>query len=279
MAKFRQVHVDFWQDGFVLDLTPEEKYFYLYLMTNSKTSQCGIYELPKRIIETETGYNRETVEKLLQRFVDYGKVLYNDNEKEIMLLNWIRHNMIKSPKVLSCIKKELENVKTSTFIHNYYMLCKRYGYGMDTLWKDYGEEEEKEQEEEQEEEAESSSSQVSISTIIDYWDQNGFGISSISLKQQYLAYLDDGFTEEALLKALVVATEENKKSFSYLKGILRNWEDAGAKNIQAIESHLAAFKSKKQQPSQPPKRNDGLEAFNDLQAKMLQYEREASKRG
>ncbi|MEH7458486.1 replication protein, partial [Bacillus sp. JJ1127] len=36
MAKFRQVHVDFWQDGFVLDLTPEEKYFFLYLMTNSK---------------------------------------------------------------------------------------------------------------------------------------------------------------------------------------------------------------------------------------------------
>jgi hypothetical protein len=65
VAIYRQVHVDFWQDGFVLDLTPEEKYFFLYLMTNSKTTQSGIYELPKRIIETETGYNRETVEKLL----------------------------------------------------------------------------------------------------------------------------------------------------------------------------------------------------------------------
>ncbi|RKH69918.1 DNA replication protein DnaD, partial [Corallococcus sp. AB032C] len=57
MAKFRQIHVDFWQDSFVIELTPEEKYFYLYLMTNSKTSQCGIYELPKKIIEMDTGYN------------------------------------------------------------------------------------------------------------------------------------------------------------------------------------------------------------------------------
>ena len=44
MAVYRHIHIEYWQDGFVLDLTPEEKYFYIYLMTNSKTSQCGIYE-------------------------------------------------------------------------------------------------------------------------------------------------------------------------------------------------------------------------------------------
>jgi hypothetical protein len=55
MAVFRQIQISFWQDAFVLDLTPEEKYFYCYLLTNSKTAQCGIYELPKRIIEMSSG--------------------------------------------------------------------------------------------------------------------------------------------------------------------------------------------------------------------------------
>ena len=32
MAVYRHIHIDFWQDGFILDLTPEEKYFYMYLM-------------------------------------------------------------------------------------------------------------------------------------------------------------------------------------------------------------------------------------------------------
>ncbi|MDX1806780.1 MAG: DNA replication protein DnaD, partial [Paenisporosarcina sp.] len=45
MSKYRSVQVSFWQDAFVLDLTPEEKYFYIYLMTNSKANQIGIYEL------------------------------------------------------------------------------------------------------------------------------------------------------------------------------------------------------------------------------------------
>lgn len=52
-------------------------------MNNSKTSQCGIYELPKRIIETETGYNRETVDKLLNRFIDYKKIVYCEETREV----------------------------------------------------------------------------------------------------------------------------------------------------------------------------------------------------
>ena len=45
---------------------PEEKYFYLYLLSNSRTTQCGCYELPCKVIEMQTGYNRETVQKLLK---------------------------------------------------------------------------------------------------------------------------------------------------------------------------------------------------------------------
>lgn len=146
MAKYRQVHVEYWQDGFVLDLTPEEKYFYLYLMTNSKTTQCGIYELPKRIIETETGYNRETVEKLLKRFVDYGKILYDESTREVMILNWLKYNRIASPKVISCIQNEISQVKSEEFKNRFISTSKQLQYGIDTLSIDYGEEEEKEEE-------------------------------------------------------------------------------------------------------------------------------------
>lgn len=132
MAVYRHIHIDYWQDGFVLDLTPEEKYFYIYLMTNSKTSQCGIYELPKRIIETETGYNRETVEKLICRFEEYGKIVYCEDTKELFLKNWIKHNKVVSPKVKKCIEKELLNVKSRKLIELFLKECDRYGYSIDT---------------------------------------------------------------------------------------------------------------------------------------------------
>jgi Txe/YoeB family toxin of Txe-Axe toxin-antitoxin module len=136
MAVYRQVHCEFWQDAFVLDLTPEEKYFYIYLMTNGKTTQCGIYELPKRIMETETGYSRETVEKLLLRFIEYGKVQYNEATKEIFMLNWVKYNFINSPKVKKCIEKEISKVKHEPFKNLYASILKEYGYRIDSLSKD-----------------------------------------------------------------------------------------------------------------------------------------------
>lgn len=133
MAKYRQLHTSFWQDGFVLDLTPEEKYFYLYVMTNPKTSQCGIYELPKRIMETETGYNRETVQKLLQRFVDYKKIDYHEGTKELMILNWIKYNPPNNTNAMKCIVKELNEVKNLDFSTLYIKLVIENGYTLEGL--------------------------------------------------------------------------------------------------------------------------------------------------
>ena len=81
MAVYRQVYITFWQDEFILELTPEEKYFYLYLMTNSKTSQCGIYQLPIKVMEMELGYNRDTIIKLIEIFEHYGKIAYDESTK------------------------------------------------------------------------------------------------------------------------------------------------------------------------------------------------------
>ena len=120
MAIYRQVHTMYWQDNFILQLTPEEKYFYIYLLTNSKTKQCGIYQLPVQVIVFETGYNIETCEKLLQRFIDYGKIIYNAQSREIAIVNWLKYNPMFSPKTKACVLKELKEVKDRSLIDKIY---------------------------------------------------------------------------------------------------------------------------------------------------------------
>ena len=131
MSIYRHVHINYWQDAFILDLTPEEKYFYVYLLTNSKTKQCGIYELPMRIIETETGYNRETIDKLINRFEEYKKIVYDKSTKEIYLKNWTKHNRITSFKVKKCVEKELSKVKSKDLIKLFLEEALKYGYEVD----------------------------------------------------------------------------------------------------------------------------------------------------
>jgi len=123
MAKYRQLYTEFWSDSFVLELSSEEKFFYLYLLTNTKTTQSGIYEISRRFIETETGLNRETVEKLINKFCEYNKILYCENTKEIMVLNWMRYNFPNNCNSLKCIQNELQKIKNREFLK---ILYKKY---------------------------------------------------------------------------------------------------------------------------------------------------------
>jgi hypothetical protein len=88
MAVYRQFQISFWQDEFVDELTPEERYFYIYLLTNSKTRQCGIYKFNKKLAALETGFTVDMVNNLLKRFADYGKVLISNVSTEVFILNW-----------------------------------------------------------------------------------------------------------------------------------------------------------------------------------------------
>ena len=141
MAIFRKIHVSFWKDEFIESLTPEQKFFYLYLMTNDRTTQCGIYEITIKQMCYDTGYNEDTIKKLIEFFTKCGKIQYSLATKEIAMKNWAKYNDSTSPKVKSCINKELLKVKDTVLI--------QYAYSMDTHTQ---EEEEEEQEEEQEKE-------------------------------------------------------------------------------------------------------------------------------
>jgi len=116
MAIFRKVHIKFWSDSFIQSLTPEKKFFFLYLLTNEKTRLCGIYEITFRQISYDTGYNIETVEKLVEFFVDAGKIMVSRDTNEIAIKNWSKFNKSDSPKVASLLKSDYKVVKNKELL-------------------------------------------------------------------------------------------------------------------------------------------------------------------
>ncbi|WP_409068428.1 DnaD domain protein [Clostridium sp. FAM 1755] len=136
MAKYRQLYTEFWNDSFVLELDPEEKYFYTYLLTNPNTSQCGIYELPKKIIEMQTGYKGETVDRLLKKFQEYKKIIYSEETKEIIILNWAKYNEPNNINAIKCVNKELKKIKNKDFIYELYSQYSNIGLEVDKLFPD-----------------------------------------------------------------------------------------------------------------------------------------------
>ncbi|MFJ7700027.1 DnaD domain protein [Lysinibacillus fusiformis] len=119
MAKFRLVHTSFWNDPRVVEeMTAEDKYFFLYLLTNESTTQIGIYQITKKQIAFDLGYSPESANALLQRFIEHHKLIrYNAETREIAIKNWGKYNLVRGGKpILDCVKSELKNVKDATLI-------------------------------------------------------------------------------------------------------------------------------------------------------------------
>jgi phage replication O-like protein O len=76
------------------------------------------------------------------------------------------------------------------------------------------------------------SSSNDVSEIISFWDQNGFGYNNINAKDELLSYLDDGMPAELILEALKIACNKNARHIKFVKGVFRNWNEAGVKTIE-----------------------------------------------
>ena len=126
MAKFRQIQTSFWSNTYIQEeMTAEDKYFYLYLMTNEFTTQIGIYSITKKQMAFDLGYSMESVTALLQRFETYHKLIKYDSEtRELILLKWAENNLnIGGKPVQDLIKKEIEQVKNKEFLTLMYSSC------------------------------------------------------------------------------------------------------------------------------------------------------------
>lgn len=117
MALYRNVSLSFWTDTKIIDeFSPEDKYFYLYLLTNPHTNLCGCYEISKKQMIMELGYTLETIIVLLERFEKNYKIIkFSRTTNELLLLNWYKYNWTNSPKFRKPLKIEIENIKDVQF--------------------------------------------------------------------------------------------------------------------------------------------------------------------
>lgn len=113
MAIKRIVSTEFWTDKKVVEqFTPEDKLFFLYLLTNPHTTQLGVYPFITKVAAFEIGYSNDTISNLLDRFDRYGIIKYSTESGEIAVKNYLKHSIVKGgTPVYDLLVKESGQVK------------------------------------------------------------------------------------------------------------------------------------------------------------------------
>ncbi len=114
----RIVDTGFWSDEKVMNFSPEDKYFWLFLLTNEYTTQLGIYHLPIKRAAFDLGYSVETVETLIDRFEkEYDLIKFSKETSEVAIKNYLLYSIVKGGKpVYDCLIKEQAKVKDKSLL-------------------------------------------------------------------------------------------------------------------------------------------------------------------
>jgi len=110
MAKHRLINTKFWSDNYISELDPSEKLLFLYFISNPFTNICGIYEITVRQIALDTGFDKEMIFKILERFERDKKIFYFDGW--VWVKNFTKHQKACGNVQLG-VEKALKDVPPS----------------------------------------------------------------------------------------------------------------------------------------------------------------------
>lgn len=221
MAIYRNISLSFWEDNKVVDdFTPEDRYFYLYLLTNPHTNLIGCYEISIRQMSHETGYSQKIVEKLLDRMENlHNVIIYSRETKEIYIKNWCKYNWTKSEKLLKNVENVSKYIKNETLkeemakkieIYKKDRVSIPYPYPMDT------------------------SVSVSDFNINSFINNNNLLINNNILKKLFIEYIklreDNNYTlSETVIRRLInkleQANNDEERKEMIEQAILGKWKD------------------------------------------------------
>jgi hypothetical protein len=103
--------MSFWSDPYIVSLSVEERDAFLYLITNERTSACGIYETTLNRMCADLKYSQAELKSILNKFEKDQKIAYSRKTGEIAMLNWRKYNGNKSWKFQKRVTSELSAVK------------------------------------------------------------------------------------------------------------------------------------------------------------------------
>ncbi len=115
MNKYRFLPTSTWSDDTFLNMSPEQKLIYLYLMSSPYTSLCGIFKLSISTMGHFIGLRNGTIESAFKGFLlAYSDwVQFDESTGEVALLYWPKFALVNANiKAKKKAESDLEDVKS-----------------------------------------------------------------------------------------------------------------------------------------------------------------------
>lgn len=113
---FRKISTDLWRQPTYRRLLPNAKLIYLYLMTNSCTTACGIYIIELAEICFFCGLNATQVRDGMATLETSGLARFSPEYSEVAISSWLDDHPPENPNQKTAIRREIIAVNDHALI-------------------------------------------------------------------------------------------------------------------------------------------------------------------
>lgn len=217
-AEYRSVQTRMWrEDDWFQSLSTDARLLFIYLFTNPSASIAGIYRLPLRTIEFESGISTERIKELFAQFAAANKAHYADG---VVWVVRMRENQLPGKSISPLVQKRLDKdiaaipdcpLKTRYLTH--------YRYPMHTLPIPICTETETDTVTAT---ATSRAKEAEAAAVFACWKDNMPGVLSKVIADD-IGDLIDSYGPDTVIRAITEAVRSNGRSVRYVAKILENW--------------------------------------------------------
>lgn len=104
MAKYRPIQIRIWKDPDFEKYNANMKLMFIYLCTNTLTTESGIYAISTKTISQDTGIREKTIIKILSS--GFKNVIYDFTNNCVFIKNFLKYSVGGNPEL---IKKSVKN--------------------------------------------------------------------------------------------------------------------------------------------------------------------------
>ena len=224
MAKRRMFSLDIIDTDLFLEMPQSSRLLYYELCM--RADDDGFVSSPKKI-QKMVGCNEDDFKVLISK-----KFLIPFDTGVVVIRHWKIHNYIQKDRYKETIyldeKKQLNQEKNGT-----YTKCIQDGYtGKARL----------EQGEVSLGEVEDETENTDVAEITKCYEEN-IGLITPATAELLFDYLKN-MSKDLIVKAIKIASLNNKRSAKYIQGILNDWDRKGIKTVLDVENEEQNFRSK-----------------------------------
>ncbi|MFW6121794.1 MAG: hypothetical protein ACOC80_12995 [Petrotogales bacterium] len=125
-GRYVKIATKFWSDEKTIEIDPNSKLLYIYILSCPHSNMAGYYRLPKPYIKADLNLTDKQLNKAFDELLSKGLIKYCEKSSVILIPNYYKYNSIQNPKQAIGAANRTSELPKNSLVEDYKQAVKAH---------------------------------------------------------------------------------------------------------------------------------------------------------